>query len=363
MPQTASSAKRPPVPAPEDELVDARWAAVLARDTQYDGGFYYSVATTGVYCRPSCPARRPKRAHVRFHDSLASAEAAGFRPCKRCKPDQSVSQHGAKVAQACRVIEAAEEPPTLHQLAAAVGLSPYHFHRLFKAATGVTPKAYANAHRNARVRASLARSATVTEAIYDAGFNSNGRFYATATEALGMSPTAFRAGGADMQIRYAVGACSLGSVLVAASDKGVCAILLGDGPEALLAELRRQFPRAAVAGGGKDFAALAARVIDHVETPGAGLDLPLDIRGTVFQHRVWEALRRIPAGTTVSYTDIAKAIGAPKSVRAVAGACAANRLAIAIPCHRVVRGDGSLSGYRWGVDRKRALLAKEKSSG
>ena len=366
MPQTASPANRPPVTAPADgHEEDARWAAVLARDAQFDGDFCYSVATTGVYCRPSCPARRPKRAHVRFHDSPASAEAAGFRPCKRCKPDQSASasQHGVKVEQACRLIEAAEEPPTLHQLAAAVGLSPYYFHRLFKAATGVTPKAYANAQRNARVRASLGSGATVTEAIYDAGFNSNGRFYATATEALGMSPTAFRAGGADTEIRYAVGACSLGSVLVAASDKGVCAILLGDASEALLADLRRQFPRAAIADGGKDFAALAAKVIDRVETPGAGLDLPLDIRGTAFQHRVWEALRRIPAGTTASYTDIAEAIGAPESVRAVAGACAANRLAVAIPCHRVVRGDGSLSGYRWGVDRKRALLAKEKSSG
>jgi len=359
MPRTHSTASQSPAPEPED----ARWAAVAARDGNFDGDFYYSVATTGVYCRPSCPARRPKRENVRFHETAAAAAAAGFRPCKRCTPDQSspMAQHGATIAQACRLIEAADEPPTLDVLAAAVGLSPYHFHRLFKAATGVTPKGYATAHRNRRARQALSRSATVTQAIYDAGFNSNGRFYATATQVLGMSPSAFRAGGAGTEIRYAVGACSLGSVLVAASDKGVCAILLGDKSGPLIQELRRQFPRAEIAGGDKDFERLAAKVVDFVEAPGSGLDLPLDIKGTAFQHRVWEALRRIPAGTTASYTEIAKAIGAPKSVRAVAGACAANKLAVAIPCHRVVRGDGSLSGYRWGVERKRALLAREKS--
>jgi len=359
MPRTHSTACRSPVSEPED----ARWAAVVARDTDCDGQFYYSVATTGVYCRPSCPARRPKRENVSFHNTAVAAATAGFRPCKRCKPDQplAITQHVAKVAQACRLIEAAEESPTLQALANAVGLSPYHFHRLFKAATGVTPKGYATAQRNARMRAALGRSATVTQAIYDAGFNSNGRFYATSTQVLGMSPHTFRAGGADTAIRYAVGACSLGSVLVAASDKGVCAILLGDKSGPLLEALRRQFPRAEIAGGDKDFADLASKVVDFVEAPGSGLDLPLDIRGTAFQHRVWEALRRIPAGTTASYTEIAKAIGAPKSVRAVAGACAANRLAVAIPCHRVVRSDGTISGYRWGVERKRALLAKEST--
>jgi len=361
MPQTASTAGQSPAPEPDDD----RWTAVLGRDAECDGVFFYSVATTGVYCRPSCPARRPKRAHVRFHDSPASAEAAGFRPCKRCKPDQPspMAQHAAKVAQACRLIEAAEAPPSLQALADTVGLSPYHFHRLFKAATGVTPKAYACAHRNTRVRTTLGERPTVTEAIYDAGFNSSGRFYATSTAALGMSPSAFRAGGADEKIKYAVGACSLGSILVAASGKGVCAILLGDAPEALVEQLHLQFPRAEIAAGGKDFADLTKTVIALVETPGSSFDLPLDIRGTAFQHRVWEALRRIPAGTTASYTEIAKAIGAPKSARAVAGACAANRLAVAIPCHRVVRGDGSLSGYRWGPSRKRALLAREASDG
>lgn len=350
-----------PAPAPSDSI---RWTAVSARDARFDGRFYYSVATTGIYCRPSCPARRPGRKHVRFHATPAEAEAAGFRACKRCKPDQAPlrTQHGAKIAEACRLIEAAEAPPPLEVLAKAVGLSPHHFHRLFKAALGVTPKGYATAHRNKRARNALSRSATVTQAIYDAGFNSNGRFYATSTQTLGMTPRIFRAGGAGTEIKYAAGTCSLGSILVAASDKGVCAIFLGDAPGPLLEALHGQFPRARIVGGDKDFEALTAKVIAFVETPGAGLDLPLDIRGTAFQHRVWDALRRIPAGTTASYAAIADAIGAPKSVRAVAGACAANRLAVAIPCHRVVRADGSLSGYRWGVERKRALLAREKKS-
>ena len=361
MPSTLPHSIPGPAATPSDLT---RWTAVLARDTRFDGRFYYSVATTGVYCRPSCPARRPGRKHVRFHDTPALAEAAGFRACKRCKPDQASlrAQHEAKVAQACRLIEAADAPPTLDALAKAIGLSPHHFHRLFKAALGVTPKGYATAHRNKRARHALAQSATVTQAIYDAGFNSNGRFYATSTQTLGMTPRSFRAGGAGAEIKYAIGTCSLGSILIAASDKGVCAIPLGDAPSPLLEALHRQFARAQIVGGDKDFEALAAKVIAFVETPDIGLDLPLDIRGTAFQHRVWGALRRIPAGTTASYAAIAEAIGAPKSARAVAGACAANRLAVAIPCHRVVRGDGSLSGYRWGVERKRALLAREIKS-
>ena len=351
----------PATAAPSDLI---HWTAVLGRDARFDGCFYYSVATTGVYCRPSCPARRPARKHVRFHQTPAAAEAAGFRACKRCKPDQASLriQRGAKIAEACRLIEAADAPPTLDVLAKAVGLSPHHFHRLFKAALGVTPKGYATAHRNKRTRHALSRRATVTQAIYDAGFNSNGRFYATSTQTLGMTPRAFRAGGAGAEIKYAVGTCSLGSILIAASDEGVCAILLGDAPDPLLEALHGQFPRAQIVSGDKGFEALAAKVIAFVETPGDGLDLPLDIRGTAFQHRVWDALRRIPTGTTASYAAIAEAIGAPKSVRAVAGACAANRVAVAIPCHRVVRSDGSLSGYRWGIERKRTLLAREKES-
>jgi AraC family transcriptional regulator of adaptative response/methylated-DNA-[protein]-cysteine methyltransferase len=336
----------------------------MARDEAFDGRFFYSVETTGIYCRPSCGARRPKRAHVRFHDSAEEAERAGFRPCKRCKPNGPSlgAQHAAKVREACRLIETADETPKLDDLAEAVGLSPYHFHRIFKAALGVTPKAYAIAHRNQRVRGELGQSATVTAAIYGAGFNSNGRFYATASEVLGMTPTEFRSGGRDTEIKFAIGESSLGLVLIAASGKGVCAILFGDNRDALLSELKGQFPRATLLGGDQDFARLTAKVIAFVENPCVRLDLPLDIRGTAFQHRVWDALRRIPAGSTASYAEIANAIGAPGSARAVARACASNRIAVAIPCHRVVRSDGSLSGYRGGVDRKRALLAKEAKS-
>jgi AraC family transcriptional regulator of adaptative response/methylated-DNA-[protein]-cysteine methyltransferase len=340
---------------------DVKWAAIVAHDGAYDGRFYYSVDTTGIYCRPSCPSRRPNRANVRFHKTATDAEHAGFRACKRCKPNQSSlhQEHTAKVAQACQLIEQSEDAPKLGELAEAVGLSPYHFHRIFKSVAGLTPKAYATAHRHKRVRDKLSEGATVTKAIYDAGYNSNGRFYATASDVLGMAPGKFRAGGVDTAIRFAIGACSLGSVLVAASDKGVCAILLGDDPEALLHDLEERFPRAELIGGDAAFEQLAARVIGFVEAPQTGLDLPLDARGTAFQHRVWQALRDIPAGSTASYTEIARRIGSPKSVRAVASACAANPLAVAIPCHRVVRKDGDLSGYRWGVERKRILLDRE----
>ena len=348
-------------PLPASSRDQARWEAFVARDASCEGQFYIAVKTTGVYCRPGCPARLPKRTNVRFFDTRNEAERAGFRPCKRCKPDQpSLGElHAGKIAQACRLIETADEAPKLDDLAAAVGLSPYHFHRIFKQALGVTPKAYATAHRANRMREGLGRSGTVTEAIYDAGFNSNGRFYANASEVLGMTPTDFRAGGAGQAIRYAIGTCSLGSVLVAASEKGVCAILFGDEPESLGKELQVMFPRARIIGGDKDFEELTGKVLAFVEDPAKGLDLPLDVRGTAFQHRVWEALRRIPVGSTASYSEIAKKIGAPQAVRAVARACATNRIAVAIPCHRVVRSDGGLSGYRGGVERKRALLAKE----
>jgi AraC family transcriptional regulator of adaptative response/methylated-DNA-[protein]-cysteine methyltransferase len=294
----------------------------------------------------------------------AEAERAGFRPCRRCKPDQPppAERHAAKVAEACRLIEAADELPNLGELARAVGLSPHHFHRVFKAVAGVTPKAYATARRAERVRAGLTRSGTVTEAIYDAGFNSNGRFYATSSKVLGMTPTDYRAGGTNAEIRFAVGECSLGSILVAKSQKGICAILLGDDPDALVRDLQDRFPRATLIGGEAEFEHLVAEVVGFVEAPRHGLDLPLDVRGTAFQQRVWQALQEIPIGETASYTDIAKRIGSPKAVRAVALACASNRLAVAIPCHRVVRNDGALSGYRWGVERKRALLDREAAA-
>ncbi len=342
-------------------LNDPRWAAVLARDPAADGTFFYSVKTTGVYCRPSCAARPARPENVAFHFTTADAERAGFRPCKRCKPNQPplIEQHAAKVAELCRLIENAEQVPSLDELAQHAGLSAYHLHRVFKAITGVTPKAYAAAHRAKRVRAELSRGASVTDAIYDAGYNSNGRFYEQSNKVLGMTPTIYRAGGANIDIRFAIGECSLGSILVAASERGVCAILMGDDPDELARDLQDRFPRANLIGGDAKFEALVAKVVGFVEAPQLGLDLPLDVRGTAFQQRVWQALREIPAGATASYSDVANRIGAPKSVRAVAGACAANALAVAIPCHRVVRSDGGLSGYRWGVERKRALLDRE----
>lgn len=348
-------------PTPAEK--DPRWQSVLERDADADGSFVFAVKTTGIYCRPSCPSRRAKPGNVAFYDGPAAAEAAGFRPCLRCAPKgRSAAEVGAEIiAEACRIIEASEDLPRLDDLAARVGFSSHHFHRRFKAITGLTPREWGAAHRARKVRAELRdKETTVTEAIYDAGFNANSRFYETSNDVLGMTPTAFRKGGEDTDIRFAVGESALGAILVAESDKGICAIALGDDPEALVNELQDRFPKANLIGGDADFEARVARVVGFVEAPRIGLDLPLDIRGTAFQQRVWQALRRIPAGETVSYAEIARRIGAPKSVRAVAGACAANKIAVAIPCHRVVRGDGALSGYRWGVERKRALLDVER---
>ncbi len=342
-------------------LADPRWVAVQARDTHADGSFFYSVRSTGVYCRPSCAARPARPENVAFHATAAAAERAGFRPCRRCRPDQPslAEQHAALVTTACRTIEQAETEPTLEQLAKPSGLSPFHFHRVFKAVTGVTPKQYATAHRSCRVRKELERSHSVTEAIFDAGYNASSRFYESAGEVLGMTPSSYRAGGADSEIRFAIGECSLGSILVAQSERGVCAILLGDDPDALARELQDRFPKARLIGGDRDYEQLVAQVVGFVEAPAIGLDLPLDVRGTAFQQRVWRALREIPAGSTASYSEIARRIGSPTATRAVAQACASNMLAVAIPCHRVVRNDGGLSGYRWGVPRKRALLDRE----
>jgi AraC family transcriptional regulator, regulatory protein of adaptative response / methylated-DNA-[protein]-cysteine methyltransferase len=340
---------------------DPRWARIIARDRGADGQFWYSVLTTGVYCRPSCPSRTANPRNVQLHDTLAAAKSTGFRPCRRCNPDgPSIDgENAAIVAKACRLIEQSEEEPSLTELAQAVGRSASYFHRLFKAATGLTPKDYATANRATKVREGLANGNTVTEAIYDAGFNSSGRFYEKSTNMLGMTPTQYRSGGANEEIRFAVGQCSLGAILVASSKKGVASILLGSDPDELVRKLQDRFPKANVIGADSDYEALVARVVGFVEAPSLGLDLPLDVRGTAFQQRVWQALREIPAGQTVSYLEIARRIGAPKATRAVAGACAANKLAVAIPCHRVVRNDGSLSGYAWGVGRKRALLDRE----
>jgi AraC family transcriptional regulator of adaptative response/methylated-DNA-[protein]-cysteine methyltransferase len=340
-----------------------RWDAVQRRDPAADGMFYYSVATTGVYCRPTCGARLPRRENVAFHATCADAERAGFRPCKRCRPNgpSLAERHAAAVSKACRMIEEAEEAPSLGELAQVAGLSPYHFHRVFREVTGVSPKAYGAATRAKRVRTALPQSGTVTQALYGAGFNSNGPFYSGSSEMLGMTPRQFRAGGPGTVIRFAVGECSLGSILVAATEKGVCAIELGDDPDALVRSFQDRFRSAELVGDDREFAQRVAEVVGFVEAPGHSLDLPLDIRGTAFQQRVWDAIAAIPAGSTASYTELATRIGAPKAVRAVAQACASNAIAIAIPCHRVVRSDGSISGYRWGVARKRALLARERA--
>src|ERR1700710_55515 len=353
--------KKPPMSVAEDP----RWARILVRDKTADAHLWYSVATTGVYCRPSCPSRTANPKNVQLHDTLESAKATGFRSCKRCNPDgRSLEcENAALVAKACRLIEEREEEPSLNDLADAVGRSASYFHRMFKAATGLTPKDYGAAHRAAKVRQGLESGNSVTEAMYDAGFNSSGRFYETSTGLLGMTPTQYRAGGGNEEIRFAVGETSLGAILVASSKKGVASILLGADPDTLVRNLQDRFPKARLIGADGDYEVLVARVVGFVEAPNLGLDLPLDVRGTVFQQRVWQALQEIPVGQTVSYAEVARRIGSPKAVRAVAGACAANNLAVAIPCHRVVRNDGSLSGYAWGVERRRLLLDREAALG
>jgi AraC family transcriptional regulator of adaptative response/methylated-DNA-[protein]-cysteine methyltransferase len=354
-----------PKPATPSVADDPRWARIVARDETADGHLWYSVSTTGVYCRPSCPSRIPNPKNVQLHDTLESVRATGFRACRRCNPDgpSTEAENAALVAKACRIIEESEEEPSLEELAGAVGRSPSYFHRVFKANIGLTPKNYAAAHRAKKVRQGLASCNTVTEAIYDAGFNSSGRFYEKSKDMLGMTPSQYRAGGTDEEIKFAVGQTSLGAILVASSKKGVAAILLGDDPDELVRNLQDRFPRARFIGADRDYEALVARVVGFVEAPKIGLNLPLDVRGTAFQERVWQVLREIPVGTTICYAELARRIGSPKAARAVAAACSANKLAIAIPCHRVVRNDGSLSGYAWGVERKRVLLDREASRG
>lgn len=337
-----------------------RWQAVEARDTSAAGHFVYAVRTTGVYCNPGCKSRMAKRENVEFFNDAVSAEAAGYRACRRCMAKPDDNRRADLVARACRVLESSDTPPSLDQLGRQLAVSPFHLHRLFKAETGLTPKAYASAFRARRLRERLGDGQrSVTDAIYDAGYNSNSRFYESADQRLGMRPRDFRAGGTGATIHFAIGQCFLGAILVAQSQKGICAILLGDEPDLLLEQLQDQFPKARLIGGDADYERLVAEVVGFVETPGLGLDLPLDVQGTAFQERVWQALREVPVGSRVSYTDIAERIGAPKAVRAVAMACAANHIAVAIPCHRVVRRDGDISGYRWGVERKRQLLARE----
>jgi len=337
---------------------DPRWPLILGRDAASDGRFWYSVATTGVFCRPSCSSRAARPENVTIHDTLGSARATGARPCLRCRPEGD-GDRARLVADACRRIDSAEGEPSLATLAAAAGLSPGHFQRVFKAAVGLSPRAYAAARRAERARGALAEGESVTDAIQVAGYGSTSRFYEGAGADLGMAPSRYRRGGPGERLRYAVAPCSLGLVLAASSDRGLAVIQLGDDAEALVAELRGRFPRAELEPAGEEYATVLAQVAAFVDAPQQPFDLPLDIRGTSFQQRVWEALRRVPVGSTTSYAELARAMGEPSAARAVAGACAANPLAVAVPCHRVLRGDGSLSGYRWGVERKRRLLAAE----
>ncbi|MFT4099606.1 MAG: bifunctional DNA-binding transcriptional regulator/O6-methylguanine-DNA methyltransferase Ada [Burkholderiaceae bacterium] len=341
---------------------DARWQAIVDRDPKADGHFVYGVRTTRVYAPPSGAARRPNRRNVVYFASAEAARAAGFRPSLRAGADreQLARLHREFVVDACRAIEAAGTPPRLDELAARAGISPFHLHRLFKAQTGLTPKAYADAHRARRLREELGEAPTITDAVYGAGFNSNSRFYEQSRRLLGMPARTWREGGQSTPIRFAVGLCSLGSILVACSPAGVCAIMLGDDPQALIDDLQRRFSNAALIGADARFERWVAEIVGLVEAPSLGTGLPLDVRGTAFQQRVWQALREIPPGQTITYARLAQRIGEPRAVRAVAQACAANPLAVAIPCHRVIRTDGGLSGYRWGVERKRALLSRER---
>ncbi len=341
-------------------LPESRWQAVLARDARHDGQFWFAVRSTGIYCRPSCPARRPKPEHVAFFEDPGAAEAAGFRPCRRCHP-REVSARQRAVARAQHRLDTAEVFPSLADLAAEVGLSPAHLQRVFKAALGVSPKQYALARRGERLRAALRAGEAVTTAQYGAGHGSSRSLYDPALDTLGMTPGAYRRGGAGERVMYAFTEGALGPMLVAGTARGLCAVRFGE-RAALLEDLRAEYPRAQLI---QDDAALAEQVRAvraHLEGRAPGAALPTDVPGTDFQRRVWAALREIPAGETRSYAQVARMIGAPAAVRAVAQACAANPVALVVPCHRVVRADGALSGYRWGVERKRALLERERQA-
>ncbi|MFD1786866.1 bifunctional DNA-binding transcriptional regulator/O6-methylguanine-DNA methyltransferase Ada [Sphingomonas floccifaciens] len=332
----------------------AAWAAFESRDRRMDGRLIVAVTTTGIYCKPSCPARRPLRENVRFFADPAAARDAGFRACLRCQPDAVGRDHDA-VARAVATIEAAEDTISLDDLAAQVGYAPHHFHRLFKRATGVTPAAYARAVKARRAATALSADHSVTTAIYEAGYSAPSRFYDTAADRLGMTPSAWKRGGAGVTIRWTVAATSLGPLLIAATDKGLCRVSFDEDGTHLAA----RFPAAKIVAGGTALDTLAAQVVAEVESPGRHTDLPLDVQGTAFQEAVWLALRAIPKGETRSYAQIAAAAGSPGAVRAVGSACGANTVAVVIPCHRVTRSGGELGGYAYGPNRKRALLERE----
>lgn len=351
----------------ELQIIDeeTRWRAVEGRDASFNGIIFYGVRSTGIYCKPSCPSRRPRREQVVFFDTPAEAESASYRPCRRCRP-RAADECDAQVEmveKACRLIEAATEGlPSLAELGAALGVSRYYLQRTFKKIVGVSPRQYGVAHRVNQFKAGIKRGDTVIDAMYEAGYGSSSRLYEQADAELGMTPASYSRGGAGARISYTVAACDLGRVLVAATERGLCAVRLGDSNEELEAVLRAEFPEADI---GKDEATLAGYVetiLRHLDGRQTTLDLPLDVRATAFQRRVWEELRRIPYGSTRSYGEVAEAIGQPSATRAVARACATNPVAVVTPCHRVLRGDGSLSGYRWGVGRKQKLLSRERTT-
>jgi len=342
----------------------AKWSAVERRDAGADEQFVFAVRTTGIYCRPSCPARRPKRENVEFFPSPAQAEVAGYRACRRCAPSEpaTAEKHLSAVRRACRLIEGADEPPALAELAHTVGMSAQHFHRVFKRLLGLTPKEYVEAHRVRKLQGRLEEGSPVLDAIYESGYGSSSRVYERSDKTLGMTPSKFRSGGTGIAIHFAVTRSDLGWLMAAATDKGVCSIEFGEDPDWLRSRLKQRFPKAQLREDAAGLGTVLKAVGDFIRAPERGLTLPLDIRGTAFQRRVWKALQEIPVGRTSSYAEIAQAIGKPTAARAVAQACAANELAVAIPCHRVIRGDGGLGGYRWGTERKRMLLEKEASS-
>jgi AraC family transcriptional regulator, regulatory protein of adaptative response / methylated-DNA-[protein]-cysteine methyltransferase len=343
--------------------VDSLWLAVEARDASFDGRFYYGVRTTGVFCRPACASRTPRRENVSFFPLPEAARAAGFRPCLRCRPEETAARdpRAELVRKVCRLIEGGGvERPDLRALGAGVGLSPSHLLRLFKSLVGVTPRRYAEAVRSARFREGVRGGRSVAEATYEAGYGSSSRLYEDAAGRLGMTPAKYRRGGRGESIRFAVAESPLGPLLAAATDRGVCAVRLGDDAAGLERELRAEFAEAVVARDDAGLASELRALLDYLAGRLPHPDLPLDVRGTAFQKRVWDELRRIPRGATASYAEIARRIGRPSSVRAVARACAGNPVALVTPCHRVLRGDGQLAGFRWGVERKRELLALER---
>ncbi len=340
----------------------SRWQAVAGCNPEADGSFVYGVRTTGVFCRPSCASRRPKRENVQFYLNVKEAIEAGYRACKRCRPADESDRHSELVRRACEILENSEQAPDLKTLAADLGVSPYHFHRVFRKKLGVTPLEYLESLRTQRLQASLPQSASVAEAIYASGYGSGSRVYADASQRLGMTPGKYRRGGEGELIRYGIVPSRLGLLLVAGTARGVCTIAFADEDEELEDLLKERFPKATLEPVDTQLDAWIRKTVAYVDRPQASLEIPIDVRGTAFQQRVWKALRDIPFGETASYTDIAEQIGQPTGARAVAGACAANRIALAIPCHRVVRSDGSVSGYRWGVERKRVLLEAERAA-